>query len=118
MSEYCQKEGTRIMSDYTPSPQVIAWAKAHGYNAEAHVEFFNDYLANKTGKPYRCMDSAFRNCVRSDWGRIRYLMLKEGTYWPKRQEAKPTYQAPQPVEPTPEIAAKIAECRQILRRHA
>ena len=26
------------------------------------------------------------------------------------------YQAPQPVEPTPEIAAKIAECRQILRR--
>lgn len=75
--------------EYTPSPQVIAWAKCHGYNVDAHLEFFQDYISYKTGKPYRNLDAAFRNCMRSDWGSIRAQMLKAGTYWPKKQETKP-----------------------------
>lgn len=75
--------------EYTPSPQVIAWAKANGYNAEAHVEMFNDYLLNRTKKPYKNLDAAFRQCVRSDWGHIRFQMTKAGAYWPKKAEVKP-----------------------------
>ena len=59
------------MTEYIPDAKMIAWAKAEGFDAELHVSFFNDYLANKKGN-YKCLDAAFRNCVRSDWGRIRF----------------------------------------------
>jgi hypothetical protein len=88
---------------YEPSEQVIAWGKAHGFNVHAHCEYFNDYLANRTRKPYKDLDAAFRQCVRSDWGRIRFLMTKSGTYWPKQDKKESTYQAPPPVEDTPEL---------------
>ena len=74
------------MTDYSPSPQVIAWAKAHGWNAEAHVEYFNNYVANMTRKPYKDPERAFRNAVISDWGNVRFKMTKDGTYWPKKAE--------------------------------
>lgn len=57
--------------EYIVTDQMRAWATAHGFNADEHVDYFNDYLANKTGKPYKDLDAAFRQCVRSDWGRIR-----------------------------------------------
>lgn len=59
------------MTEYIPSPQVRAWALAHGYDAELHIDYFNDFLANRTGKPYRNLDAAYRNCVRGDWGGLR-----------------------------------------------
>jgi hypothetical protein len=77
------------MTEYTPSPKVIAWAAANGWNAEAHVEFFVDYLANRTKKPYKDLDAAFRQCVRSDWGHIRAQMTRSGTYMPKKVTEKP-----------------------------
>lgn len=57
--------------EYIVTDQMRAWATANGFNADEHVDYFNDYLANKTGKPYKDLDAAFRQCVRSDWGRIR-----------------------------------------------
>lgn len=80
---------------YEPSEQVIEWGKANGYNIHAHVETFNDYLANRTRKPYKDLDSAFRNCVRADWCGIRRQMTKDGTYWPK--SAPKRVELPQPV---------------------
>ena len=74
------------MNEYIPSQQVIAWAKAHGWNAEAHVEYFNNYVANMTRKPYKDPERAFRNAVISDWGNVRFKMTKDGTYWPKKAE--------------------------------
>lgn len=59
------------MTEYIPSPKVMAWASAHGYDAELHLDHFNDYLANRTGKPYRDLDAAYRSCVRADWGGLR-----------------------------------------------
>jgi len=61
------------MTDFTLSPQLIAWGQAHGYpqsELEAHAEWFADYLPNRT-KKYKDLNAAFRNCVRSDWGKIR-----------------------------------------------
>jgi len=61
------------MTDFTLSPQLIAWGQAHGYpqpELEAQAEWFADYLSNRT-KPYKDLNAAFRNCVRSDWGKIR-----------------------------------------------
>ena len=57
---------------YEPDAKMRAWCQAHGWDADLHCEYFVDYLANKSGKPYRDIDAAFRNCVRSDWGRIRF----------------------------------------------
>ena len=76
------------MNEYIPSQQVIAWAKAHGWNAEAHVEYFNNYVANMTRKPYKDPERAFRNAVISDWGNVRFKMTKDGTYWPKKVETR------------------------------
>ena len=59
------------MADYIVTEQMRAWGKANGFNVDEHVDWFNDYIANKTGKPYKDLDAAFRNCVRSDWGGIR-----------------------------------------------
>lgn len=75
--------------DYTITDKVRAWGKAEGYNVDAHVEFFNDYLANKTGKPYRDLDAAFRNCVRCDWGGIRAQLAKSGRYFPQEKIERP-----------------------------
>jgi len=65
------------MTDFTPSPKVRAWASANGFAPylEAHAEYFADYLANKTGKPYKDIDAAFRNCIRGDWGGIRRQLM-------------------------------------------
>ena len=57
--------------EYTISDKVRAWATANGYNADLHLDHFNDYLANRSGKPYRDLDAAFRSCVRADWGGLR-----------------------------------------------
>lgn len=59
------------MTEYAISEKVRAWATANGYNADLHLDHFNDYLANRTGKPYRDLDAAFRSCVRADWGGLR-----------------------------------------------
>ena len=59
------------MIEYIPSESIRAWARANGYDPELHIDFFNDYLANKQGKPYRDIDAAFRNCCRCDWGGLR-----------------------------------------------
>jgi hypothetical protein len=104
------------MNEYTPSPQVRAWGTANGYNVDAHVDTFNDYLQNRSKKPYKNLDAAFRSCVRADWENIRFQMTKAGTYWPKKQETRQGYQAPPPVEITPEVRAKIEQARSILRR--
>ena len=61
-----------MSEEYVPNEKMRAWGLANGFDVEIHVCFFNDYLANKTGKPYKDIDAAFRNCVRSDWGRIRF----------------------------------------------
>jgi hypothetical protein len=57
--------------EYIVTDQMREWGKANGYNVDLHVEYFNDYLANRTGKPYRSLDAAFRTCVRADWGDLR-----------------------------------------------
>lgn len=57
--------------EYVVTDKMRAWGSANGFNVDLHIEFFNDYLANKTGKPYKDLDAAFRNCVRCDWGGIR-----------------------------------------------
>ena len=65
--------------EFELTPQLIAWGKAHGYGErelQAHRDYFVDYLANKSGKPYKDLNAAFRNCVRSDWGNIRRQMVK------------------------------------------
>lgn len=60
------------MTEYTISDKVRAWAAAHNYDPELHLEYFQDVLANKSGKAYRDLDAAFRNCLRADWGGLRF----------------------------------------------
>lgn len=62
--------------EYIVTEKMRQWGKANGFNVDIHAEFFNDYLANKTGKPYKDLDAAFRNCVRCDWGGLRKQMTK------------------------------------------
>ena len=57
--------------EYTISDKVRAWGKAESLDVEMHLDAFNDYLANRTKKPYKNLDAAFRNCVRSDWFGLR-----------------------------------------------
>lgn len=57
--------------EYIITEQMREWGKANGYNVDLHHEFFMDYIANKTGKPYKDLDAAFRNCCRADWGGLR-----------------------------------------------
>lgn len=59
------------MSEYIISDKMRAWGNANGFNVDLHVEFWNDYLANRKGKPYKDLDAAFRNCVRCDYGGLR-----------------------------------------------
>lgn len=63
--------------EYIITEQMREWGKANGYNVDLHHEFFMDYIANKTGKPYKDLDAAFRNCCRADWGGLR----KAQTRW-------------------------------------
>ena len=58
------------MPEYILTDKMRSWAAANGYDAEVHISFFNDYLANRA-KGYKDLDAAFRNCVRCDWGRLR-----------------------------------------------
>ena len=57
--------------EYIIRDKMRQWGLANNYDVELHLEFFNDYLANKPGKPYKDNDAAFRNCVRADWGNMR-----------------------------------------------
>lgn len=55
---------------------LTRWARDKGFDhpsLQAHWDYFVDYLsANpKVAARYKDTDAAFRNCVRSDWGRIR-----------------------------------------------
>lgn len=59
------------MTEYVITDKMREWGKANGYNVDIHADFFNDYITNRNGKPYRDLDAAFRNCVRSDWGGLR-----------------------------------------------
>lgn len=63
------------MPEFNLTPQLRAWAEANGYGAliDLHAEWFADYLVNRPGKPYKDLNAAFRNCVRSDWGGIRRM---------------------------------------------
>ena len=76
--------------EFQISPQVRAWGAANGYDVEMHYEAFVDYLANRTKKPYKNLDAAFRNCVRSDWFGLR-----------KQAEIKKKY------NPTPAVQRNI-----------
>jgi hypothetical protein len=59
-----------LIGDWTPDAKLLAWCHAHGYDADAHYDFFRDYcLAN--GAKYASFDAAFRNCCRADWGGVR-----------------------------------------------
>ena len=82
------------MSEYILTPKMKAWASANGYDAELHVDFFNDYVANKGGKPYKDLDAAFRNCVRADWGNLRRSQQMTKRFAPPVQAFKDTYVAP------------------------
>lgn len=57
--------------EYAISEQMRAWGKAHGFNVDEYCDAFNDYLSNRSRKPYKDLDAAFRNCVRSDWFNLR-----------------------------------------------
>lgn len=56
---------------YELSEQMRAWAKANNFDPDIHIEYFQDYIANKPGKPYKDLDAAFRNCIRADWAQLR-----------------------------------------------
>lgn len=59
-----------IPENWQPTEKTLAWCKANGYDAEAHLEFFVDYCESTEAK-YANFDAAFRNCCRSDWGGVR-----------------------------------------------
>ena len=80
--------------EYLLTDQMKEWARANGFNAEIHLDFFNDYLANKSGKPYRDMNAAFRNCVRCDWGGIRKASQMEKRFAPMTYTPRDDYIAP------------------------
>ena len=83
------------MAEFILTDQLIAWGNANGHSEnelERQAEWFSDYLSNRK-KPYKDNAAAFRNCVRSDWGKIRLQMkynqkngIKEV---PRGLEAKP-----------------------------
>lgn len=75
--------------EYTISEQVRAWADAHGFDVELHLDHFQDYLANKPGKPYKDLDAAYRSCVRADWGGLRRNQKgKQNGFTNERDEAR------------------------------
>ena len=80
------------MSEYIVTETMREWGRCNGFNVDEHYEYFVDYCANKSGKPYKDMDAAFRNCVRADWGGIRRS---------KRVNPLVTaYREPEPARPT------------------
>jgi hypothetical protein len=72
--------------EYTISDKVRAWGKAESLDVEMHLDAFNDYLANRTKKPYKNLDAAFRNCVRSDWFGLRKQSEIKKKYNPEPQK--------------------------------
>jgi hypothetical protein len=68
------------MTEYVITDQMREWGKANGYNVDLHYEYFLDYIANKSGKPYKDLDAAFRNCVRADWGDLRKAQRIQQAY--------------------------------------
>ena len=60
----------KLIGDWEPSEKTLAWCKANGFDAGAHLEFFRDYCEANEVK-YANFDAAFRNCCRSDWGGVR-----------------------------------------------
>ncbi len=61
-----------IPADFSISDGIREWATKQGYAPflQAHFDFFVDF-AKSNGKTYDDWGSAFRNCIRSDWGGIR-----------------------------------------------
>ena len=98
------------MSEYVISEKVRAWAKANCYDAELHLDHFNDYLANKTGKPYKDLDAAYRSCIRADWGGLRRAQARwmPPQYIPPDKVVRANTFVPLPTDtvvPAPENAA-------------
>ncbi len=70
-----------IPDDFSISDPIRAWAEEKGYTPylQAHFEYFTDYARSRKAKvKYSDWDAAFRNCVRSDWGKVRAEMIKRG----------------------------------------
>lgn len=67
-----KKEKRVPLPDFTPSTATREWAEAKGYaiTFDAHVEFFRNYITNRS-KPYKNLDNAFRNCLIGDYGNLR-----------------------------------------------
>lgn len=60
-----------MAKEFVITEQMREWGKVYGWNVDEYFDYFVDYLANKTGKPYKDVEAAFRNCVRSDWPGVR-----------------------------------------------
>lgn len=76
---------SHLPSDFGISESVRRWGIEQGYAAylEHHLAYFIDY-ARSNGKQYLDWDGAFRNCIRSDWGRVRFDLVKRG--WKPAQQ--------------------------------
>lgn len=74
-SETTTKTHARPGENYDPPAEVVAWAKARGFELflPLHVEQFRDTCTTQQRKPYTLsgLDAAFRKCVREDWGGVR-----------------------------------------------
>jgi hypothetical protein len=73
------KGKTHLPADFSISDAIRAWATARGYLPflMLHFDYFVDYAKSNAAK-YDDWDSAFRNCIRSDWGGVRRSALKSG----------------------------------------
>jgi len=62
-----------LVTDSLIPDSLKVWAVDEGFDAnyiQKHWDYFTDYLKSKN-KKYKDIPSAFKNCVRSDWGGIR-----------------------------------------------
>lgn len=78
--------------DFKPNGTVRAWAEGKGYliTWDAHLEHFKDYLTqDRNRKRYSDLESAFRTCLRSDWGNLRERSGARTVHGPA-QAVKPT----------------------------
>lgn len=68
-----------LPADFKITDDVRAWAKINGYEPflKAHFDFFVDW-ATASGTKKLDWDATFRNCIRSDWGRVRKAMVSSG----------------------------------------
>lgn len=65
---------TSLPPDFLPSPETMAWAEKAGFGpyVTLHLAYFLDYgRSNPARVRYTDWQAAFRNCIRSDWGKVR-----------------------------------------------